>query len=76
MRDVGSKLFPTLRDLYTFVLGNAVGRLEREGLEGVEDIEDFELALLAFKSLSTLTVYGYGDASEDATARASSFPPA
>lgn len=69
MKTVGNILFPTLRDIYQHILQAAVSKLEAEGIEPVEPVDELEIALLSFKCLSKLTVYGCGDASEDPTAR-------
>ena len=75
MQSAGNILFPTLRDIYQHLLQIAVGKLETEGIGPVDEVDELEIALLSFKCLSKLTVYGCGDASEDPTARVRSLLP-
>ncbi|CEQ38881.1 SPOSA6832_00361, partial [Sporobolomyces salmonicolor] len=72
MMKVAEMLFSTLRELHERVLQQAVARLQREGLaEGAaEETEEIECALLAFKTLRYLLIYGFGDPSANETAKA------
>jgi hypothetical protein len=69
LASLGAILFPTLRQLHEQVLAAAVDKLRTQGLTTGEDIEDVELALLSFKSLAKLIVYGFKDASIDDAAK-------
>ncbi|KAL8284260.1 hypothetical protein RQP46_005009 [Phenoliferia psychrophenolica] len=69
MKKVGNILFPTLRDIYQHVLQIAVNKLDTEGVSSIGEVDELEIALLSFKCLAKLTVYGCGDASEDPTAK-------
>lgn len=71
MSTVASMVFPTLRELHEKVLGTAVEKIRREGTRGGSDIEEMELALIAFKCLSKLTIYGFKDPSLDDGAKVS-----
>ncbi|KAK4702500.1 importin-11, partial [Phenoliferia sp. Uapishka_3] len=69
MQKVGNTIFPTLRDIYQSFLQHAVHKLVTSGIEASEEVEDLEVAVLAFKCLSKLIVYGCGDASADDDAK-------
>jgi hypothetical protein len=57
-------LFSPLVELHNQVLGQAVAKLQSEGLAGTQGgEEEIEAALLAFKTLRYLLLYGYGDPS-------------
>lgn len=71
MIKIGEEFFSTLRELHERMLNGTVEEMRREGLAGGEEIEEMELALLAFKSLSKLLVYGTKDASEDEAVKVS-----
>lgn len=71
MYKVGEAFFPTLKELHERMMNAAVEKMGREGLAGGEEIEEMELALLAFKSLSKLLVYGFKDASESEVVKVS-----
>ncbi|GAA5889895.1 hypothetical protein JCM5296_003642 [Sporobolomyces johnsonii] len=72
MMKVAEMLFSTLRELHERVLQQAVERLQREGLAGgaTEETEEIECALIAFKTLRYLLIYGFGDPSANDTAKA------
>lgn len=58
-------LFPTVQQLHEQTLKAATDSLRSQGLQSApHDIEYIELALLAFKSLSKMLVYGFRDPSE------------
>ncbi|BGP36629.1 hypothetical protein JCM10449v2_000530 [Rhodotorula kratochvilovae] len=68
MLRLGDILFATLRQLHAQILQQAVQRLQVEGLAPPEqaqvgDVDEMECALLAFKSLRYLLLYGYADSS-------------
>ncbi|BGP12651.1 hypothetical protein JCM10213v2_000568 [Rhodosporidiobolus nylandii] len=60
-------LFGPLVQLHAQLLGQAVQRLQAEGLaSGGEEVEELEAAVLAFKALRYLLLYGFGDPSSKA----------
>jgi hypothetical protein len=59
MFKVAETLFPTVRELHERMLSGAVDKLRKDGFAGGEEVEDIELALVAFKTLSKLLVYGF-----------------
>ncbi|GAA5940300.1 karyopherin KAP120 [Sporobolomyces koalae] len=59
MKKLTELLFTPLVNLHASILSQAVERLQRDGLGGEQhDVEEIECALLAFKCLRFLTVYG------------------
>lgn len=66
MAKIGGILFPTLYQLHGTLLESCVREL-RDGREG--EVMDIELALVAFKILSKLLIYGFKDPSQDEGAR-------
>lgn len=76
MANLCSTLFPTLRELHERVLSMAVEKMGRDGLYVREETEDMELALLSFKCLSKLVIYGFPDASANEEGKVGEiFPP-
>ncbi|GAA5857039.1 hypothetical protein JCM8547_007927 [Rhodosporidiobolus lusitaniae] len=65
MLRLAEMLFSPLVELHGRVLGEAVQRLQSEGLAGgaAGEAEEMECALLAFKTLRYLLLYGFGDPS-------------
>lgn len=69
-------LFSPLVELHNQVLGQAVAKLQSEGLQGPQGgEEELEAALLAFKTLRYLLLYGYGDPSLKLEPKVWSFLP-
>ncbi|ORY75687.1 armadillo-type protein [Leucosporidium creatinivorum] len=66
MAQVAQMTFPTLRQLHEQTLAAAVDKFQKQGLGGEkEEVEEIELALLGFKALSKLLVYGFKNPSQD-----------
>jgi hypothetical protein len=59
MKKLTELLFTPLVNVHSSLLSKAIERLQRDGLGGEQlEIEEIECALLAFKSLRFLTIYG------------------
>ncbi|KAK4055221.1 hypothetical protein OIV83_000501 [Microbotryomycetes sp. JL201] len=70
MAQVTAIFFPMLRQLHEQMLEATVTKLQRDGLAAQEqEIEEIELALLSFKSLWKLVLYGYKDPQKEEAAR-------
>lgn len=76
MAQVAQMTFATLRQLHEQMLAAAVDKFHKQGLGGEkEEVEEVELALLGFKALSKLLVYGFKDPSQEEMVKVSSFEP-
>ncbi|KAM0793458.1 hypothetical protein ACM66B_000901 [Microbotryomycetes sp. NB124-2] len=70
MAQVTAIFFPILRQLHEQMLEATVSKLQREGLNTQEqEIEEVELALLSFKSLWKMVLYGFREPHKDGAAR-------
>lgn len=80
MSQLAQYLFNPLRNLHATILASAVERLKRDGFSTVPgedaggETEEIECALLTFKCLRYLIIYGYRDPSEDEEVRVSFLP--
>ncbi|GAA6025975.1 hypothetical protein JCM11491_006406 [Sporobolomyces phaffii] len=70
MKKLTQLLFEPLVAVHASVLSRAVERLQRQGLtesQGGDEVEEVECALLAFKSLRFLTIYGDSNPAQNDT---------
>ena len=70
MAQLTALFFPTLRQIHEHMLASGIERIQRHDLgEQDNETEELELALLAFKSLWKMVLYGYREPHKEPTAR-------